>query len=70
MAKGGNRIPLVDHWNGDPLDGFVAAEAAGANPPGMDGNIVPHGFFHDSSHLGADVLSRFYADGPRDEGPG
>ncbi len=70
MAKGGNGIPLVGHWNGDPLDGFVETETAGANPQGMDGDIVPHGFFHDSSYLGTDVLSRFHPCGPRDEDSG
>ncbi len=70
MAKGGNGIPLMVHWHGDPLGGFVETEIVGANPQGMDENIVPHGFFHDSSRIGADVLSRFYPGGPHHEGFG
>ena len=69
MAKGGHGIPLVDRWNGDPLDGFVETEIAGTNPQGMDGNVLPHGFFHDSSHFGIDVLFRIYPDDPYDEDP-
>ena len=60
----------MGRWNGDPLNGFVETGTVGANPQGMDGDIVPHGFFHDPSHLGTYVLSRFYPGSPRDEGFG
>lgn len=70
MAKGGNRIPLVGHWNGDPLDGFAETETARDNPQGMDENIALHGFFHDPSDFGIDLLSRFHPGGPLDEGFG
>jgi len=70
MAKGGCGIPLVVHWHGDPLGGFVETEIAGANPQGMDGSIIPHGYFYDSSCIGADVLSHFYPVGPHHEGIG
>lgn len=67
MAKGGNRIPLVDHWNGDPLVGFVETETVGANSQGMDENGLLHWFFDDSSHFSSAVLSRFYPRGACDE---
>ena len=70
MAKRGNRIPLMDHWNTDHLGGAVETEITGAHSQGMDGDVVRGGFFHDPSHLGINVLSRFHPHGPCDEGSG
>ena len=70
MAKRGNGASFLGHWHCGSPGGFVETETARANLQGMDGNIVRHGFFHDSSRIGADVLSHLYPGDPRDETPG